>query len=111
MACQLLGRHSVYTALAGAAVALARGHDLPAVAEALALLEPAPGRLNPLPGPCGARLVDDTFSASVPSTFAALDVLAGSRPRACWSWAPSAEPTRLTCERSAGAPPERSSTW
>ncbi|HEX2326429.1 MAG TPA: alanine racemase, partial [Chloroflexota bacterium] len=80
VACQLLGRHSVYTALAGAAVALARGHDLPAVAEALALLEPAPGRLNPLPGPCGARLVDDTFSASVPSTLAALDVLAGFPP-------------------------------
>jgi alanine racemase len=80
VACRLLGRHSVYTALAAAAVALARGHELPAVAEALSLLEPAPGRLNPLPGLCGARLVDDTFSASVPSTLAALDVLADSPP-------------------------------
>ncbi len=76
---RLLGRHSVYTALAAAAVGLACGHALEEVAAALATLEAPPGRLRPLPGAGGARLLDDTFSASAPSMLAALDALAGFR--------------------------------
>jgi len=74
---RLLGRHSVYTALAAAAVGLAFGHPLDGIAAALATLEAPAGRLRPLPGTGGARLLDDSFSASVPSTLAALDALAG----------------------------------
>jgi alanine racemase len=82
VAVRLLGRHSAYTALAAAAVALARGHALADVAGALGALEPAPGRLNPLPGRGGARLLDDSFSAGTASTAAALDVLSDCpRPR------------------------------
>jgi alanine racemase len=74
----LLGRHSVSTTLAAAAVALARGHRLADVAPALAHLEAPPGRLRRLDGRwlAGAALLDDTYSASLPSTLAALDVLA-----------------------------------
>jgi len=81
-ATRLMGRHSAYAALAAAAVALSRGHALADVAAALEAIEPVPGRLNPLPGRHGSRLLDDSFSASLASTGAALDVLADCpRPR------------------------------
>lgn len=79
---RLLGRHNVATALAAASTALCLGRGLPEVAAALATIEPLPGRLFPLPGHDGTTLLDDTFSASVPSTTAALDVMAEcARPR------------------------------
>ncbi|MDQ3701032.1 MAG: alanine racemase, partial [Chloroflexota bacterium] len=79
---RLLGRHNMATALAAASTALCLGRGLPEVAAALATLEPLPGRLCPLSGRGGTTLLDDTFSASVPSTLAALDVMAEcARPR------------------------------
>jgi Alr-MurF fusion protein len=72
----LPGRHSVYTALAAAATALALGHAPERLPSALAALEPVPGRLNPLRLSTGGLLLDDTFSASLPSALAALDTLA-----------------------------------
>ncbi len=77
---RLPGRHSVYTALAAASVALSQGHALGAVAQALEGLEPPPGRLRPLQGIRGSVLLDDSFSASLPSTLGALDALAACAP-------------------------------
>lgn len=71
----LLGRHNVYTLLAAAAVAVARGQRLPEIAEKLEGLRPLPGRLRPLSGLNGALLLDDTQSASPCSLGAALDTL------------------------------------
>ena len=76
----LLGRHSVFTALAAAAVALAHGYALAEVAAALGTLKAPPGRLRPLRAAAGSTLLDDTFSASLPSTLAALDALATLPP-------------------------------
>ncbi len=72
----LVGQHAVDAALAASAVGLAQGLTLDDVAAGLASLRPLPGRLRPLPGPRGATLLDDSLSASVPSTLAALDALA-----------------------------------
>ncbi len=72
----LLGRHSVYTALAAASVALAYGMEPDVIAERLADFRPQPGRLNPLPGKEGALILDDTYNASPAATLAALDTLA-----------------------------------
>jgi alanine racemase len=72
----LLGRHSVYTALAAAAVGVV--YDVPweDILEALAAMQPVRGRLNPLPGINNSLVLDDTFSASPASTMAALGALA-----------------------------------
>jgi alanine racemase len=76
-AVSLLGRHSIYTALAGAAVGTIYGLPWEGILEALAGLTPLSGRLNPLPGINGSLVLDDTFSASPASALAALDVLEG----------------------------------
>lgn len=76
----LLGRHSVYTALAALAVALRCGLGLEQAVARLALIERQAGRLNPLPGINGATLLDDTYNASPASVHAALDTLAALRP-------------------------------
>jgi alanine racemase len=74
-AVSLLGRHSVYTALAAAGVGLAYGLPWEEVLGALQGLQPLRGRLNPLPGINGSVLLDDTYSASPASALAALDLL------------------------------------
>jgi alanine racemase len=71
----LLGQHNVYAALAATAAGLALGVPLDEALEALAAVEPLPGRLRPLPGLRGARILDDSFNASLASTLAALDTL------------------------------------
>jgi alanine racemase len=73
---QLLGRHSVYAALAAVAVGLAMEVPLDEALAALAAVRPLPGRLNPLPGAKGALILDDSFNASLASTLIALDALA-----------------------------------
>lgn len=72
----LLGRHSVYTALAATGAALACGLSLPAAVARLADVERQDGRLQPLPGTNGATLLDDTYNASPRSLDAALATLA-----------------------------------
>jgi alanine racemase len=72
----LLGRHSVYTALAAAAVGVVYGMSWEEILAALAALHPVRGRLNPLPGINNSLVLDDTFSASPASTMAALGALA-----------------------------------
>jgi alanine racemase len=72
----LLGRHSVYTALAAAAVGVVYDMSWDEILAALAALQPVRGRLNPLAGINSSLVLDDTFSASPASTMAALDALA-----------------------------------
>ncbi|MCB1864572.1 MAG: UDP-N-acetylmuramoyl-tripeptide--D-alanyl-D-alanine ligase [Chromatiales bacterium] len=74
----LLGRHNVLNAAAAMAVALAL--DIPAatVADALAELAPAPGRLNALAHRAGGLLIDDSYNANPASLAAAIEVLASA---------------------------------
>ena len=75
----LIGGHHVYTGLAAAAAGLIEGLSCAEIAERLADLCPLPGRLRPLPGRSGARLLDDSFNASPPSVRAAFAYL-GTQP-------------------------------
>jgi UDP-N-acetylmuramoyl-tripeptide--D-alanyl-D-alanine ligase len=73
----LLGRHNVMNALAASAAALAAGASLADIAAGLATARPVPGRLYPLAGKGGARLIDDSYNANPLSVQAAIAVLAG----------------------------------
>ena len=75
----LLGRHSVHTALRGAAVGLVEGM---AWAEIMAGLrdQSAQLRLVTVPGPRGSTIVDDTYNASPASCVAALNLLSELGP-------------------------------
>jgi UDP-N-acetylmuramoyl-tripeptide--D-alanyl-D-alanine ligase len=70
----LLGRHSVHTALRGAAVGLVEGL---AWAEIMAGLrdQSAQLRLVAVPGPYGSTILDDTYNSSPASCIAALNLL------------------------------------
>jgi alanine racemase len=71
----LLGRHNVYAALAAVAVGLALEVPLAEALEALAAVQPLAGRLRPLAGLAGSRILDDSFDACPTSTLAALETL------------------------------------
>ncbi len=75
----LLGRHSVHTALRGAALGLVEGLSWE---EILTGLQSVPGqiRLVVVPGINGCTVVDDTYNASPVSTVAALNLLADLEP-------------------------------
>ena len=78
----LHGIHWVPTVLATVAVARHLGHGIEKVIGALASIRPVSGRLRPLAGSCGMRLIDDTFSATPASVGAAFNALeAFPRPR------------------------------
>ena len=70
----LLGRHSVYTALAAAAVGLSQAMSwdeiVPGLQDKRAQL-----RLMTTPGPNGSIILDDTYNANATSSIAALDLL------------------------------------
>jgi UDP-N-acetylmuramoyl-tripeptide--D-alanyl-D-alanine ligase len=70
---KLAGRHNVLNAAAAAAVALAEGMPLSAVASALEHVEPY--RLRKVTGPNGSLILDDSYNASPASMRAALDLL------------------------------------
>jgi len=70
----LLGAHSVYAALAAAAVAREEGLSSAEVADALAQLSPAL-RLVVVDGINGSRIIDDSYNASPESVLAALNLL------------------------------------
>ncbi len=77
----LIGRHSVYIALAAIAAGLALSMSWDAIERGLADPAARP-RLDVLEGPRGARIIDDTYNAAPISTLAALDILADlSGPR------------------------------
>lgn len=71
----LLGRHSIHTALAGAAAGLLLGMTWDAIVEGLRE-ENAQLRLLAVPGLKQTTLIDDTYNASPASAMAALNLLA-----------------------------------
>lgn len=71
----LLGRHSIHTALAGAAAGLLLGMTWDAIVEGLRE-ENAQLRLLAVPGLNQTTLIDDTYNASPASAMAALNLLA-----------------------------------
>jgi UDP-N-acetylmuramoyl-tripeptide--D-alanyl-D-alanine ligase len=75
----LLGRHSVHTALRGAALGLVEGFSWE---EIITGLQRVPGqiRLVMVPGINGCTVIDDTYNASPASTIAALNLLADLEP-------------------------------
>jgi len=70
----LLGWPMVYSALAAAAVGLAEGLDLEAIAAALESLKPRHGRLEPVALANGAMLLCDEYKGPLETVDAALDV-------------------------------------
>ncbi len=77
----LAGAHNRMNALAAVAAGVAAGVDLTAAGKALAGLAPVAGRLCPLAGIGGARLIDDSYNANPDSVIAALHVLAAAPGR------------------------------
>ncbi|GGO82533.1 UDP-N-acetylmuramoyl-tripeptide--D-alanyl-D-alanine ligase [Marinobacterium nitratireducens] len=73
---QVLGRHNVANALAAAAAAFAAGMTPLQIADGLGRFEAVPGRMRPLAGPAGCRLIDDSYNANPGSVRAAIDMLA-----------------------------------
>lgn len=71
----LLGEPAVTIGLAAVGVGLACGLTPEQAARGLALVDPIAGRLRPLPARGGATLLDDSFSAALPSIEAALQTL------------------------------------
>ena len=78
---RLAGEHNRMNALAAIAGSLALGVGLEDAEQALAGLAPVAGRLCPLPGVNGARLIDDSYNANPDSVMAALRVLAAAPGR------------------------------
>ena len=78
---QLAGEHNRMNALAAIAAALLVGADLDDARHALAGLAPVPGRLCPMTGANGARLIDDSYNANPDSVVAALRVLVSAPGR------------------------------
>lgn len=72
----LAGRHNVLNACAAAAVAVSVGIELGQVCRALESIAPVSGRLQPLAGPGGSTIYDDSYNANPPSTIAAAEFLA-----------------------------------
>ncbi|WP_129628166.1 UDP-N-acetylmuramoyl-tripeptide--D-alanyl-D-alanine ligase [Candidatus Oscillochloris fontis] len=76
----LIGRHSVYLALAALSVGLIMEMEWPAMLAGLS--DPAAQmRLRVVAGQSGTHLIDDTYNAAPISTLAALDLLADTQGR------------------------------
>jgi len=75
----LLGRTHLYSALAALNVGDHFGIYLEKGLLALRDMQPLPGRLAPLPGPGGCAVIDDSYSASLLSTFESLEWLRAVR--------------------------------
>lgn len=71
----LPGAHNVSNAVAAAALSMEAGASLADVKNALATVQTVRGRLKPLRGLAGSRLIDDSYNASPSSFRAAIDVL------------------------------------
>lgn len=75
----LTGRHNAANALAAATAALVLGVPANVIAAGLAEVQPIKGRMQPLVGLHGARLIDDSYNANPSSLHAALAVLADTQ--------------------------------
>ena len=71
----LAGEHNRMNALAAIAASIAAGAELADASHALAQVSPVAGRLCPLRGINGARVIDDSYNANPDSVIAALRVL------------------------------------
>lgn len=76
----LIGRHSIYLALAAISVGLIMGMGWDEIVAGLSSPEIQP-RLRVLPGANGSTLIDDSYNAAPLSSLAALDVLADTDGR------------------------------
>jgi len=76
----LIGRHSVYLALAAMSVGLIMGMGWDEIIAGLSDPDAQP-RLRVLPGANGSTLIDDSYNAAPISSFAALDLLADTDGR------------------------------
>jgi alanine racemase len=72
---RLLGAHQAYVVGLAAAAARALGLGWDDIRAGVAACEPPPGRLTPLAGAHGSRLLDDSYNASPTAVLAALDTL------------------------------------
>jgi UDP-N-acetylmuramoyl-tripeptide--D-alanyl-D-alanine ligase len=71
----LAGRHNRLNALAAIAAAAELGAEPAVIRAGFERLEPVKGRLQPLAGAGGVRLIDDTYNANPDSVAAAIGVL------------------------------------
>ncbi len=71
----LLGQHQVYPALAAATLGINEGVSLIQIKHALEKVEPEDHRLQPVAGPNGSIILDDTYNSSPSAVEAAVDTL------------------------------------
>lgn len=72
---QLLGEHQIYPALAAAAVGVLEAIPLTKIKKGLELIQPSEHRLQPVIGPNGSIILDDTYNSSPAALDAAIDLL------------------------------------
>ena len=72
---QLVGAHWKTSVLAAIATSQVCQMELEAAVEAVALVEPTPGRMQPVSLPCGAVVIRDDFNGSIATLGCAIDVL------------------------------------
>ncbi len=72
----LAGRHNRMNALAAIAATQLMGINLQQIRDGLLGLQPVPGRLQPVAGAGGVRIIDDSYNANPDSVSAAIAVLA-----------------------------------
>lgn len=72
---KLLGKHQVYPALAAAALGVVFDVPLTKIKLALESIEPFEGRMQPILGPNGSIILDDTYNSSPSACEEALETL------------------------------------
>lgn len=75
----MLGKHNLYSVLAGLTVGLHYDVPLEEGLNALKELQPLPGRMNPLIGKNNSFIVDDTHNANIQSVLRSLDWLSATK--------------------------------
>lgn len=72
---KLLGLHQIYPALAAAALGIVSGIPLTKIKIGLESIEPQDHRMQPVAGPNGSIILDDTYNSSPAAVDAAIDTL------------------------------------
>lgn len=72
---KLLGKHQAYSALAAASLGIINGIPLTKIKIALELLQPSEHRMQPVAGPNGSTIIDDTYNSSPAAVEEAIDTL------------------------------------
>jgi aminoacyl-tRNA hydrolase len=76
---KLCGVHWASSVLAAIAAAIAAGIPLQAAADAIAGVEPAPGRMSPVTYPDGVTVIRDDWKSSLPTIAPAIEFLKSAR--------------------------------